>query len=226
MKYIRYGITMSLMKEEDIEMVRQWRNDPVVVRNYQYREHITPEMQKAWFKTVNNINNLYTIIEFNGEKIGVINMKNIDWDKRSFESGIFIPYEKFHNTPVLAIVSIITTEIIFTLMNWPVGYAHVLKENKSTQSFIKMLGYERLPGQEDEPNQAFMITREKFAEKRKKLRKALSVLLENPDEPARLVFDQEERSDPVIAEWELRSGKGISVSKVEETEKEITYYFT
>jgi UDP-4-amino-4,6-dideoxy-N-acetyl-beta-L-altrosamine N-acetyltransferase len=225
MKYTRFGISFSLMKEEDIEMVRQWRNDPVVVRNYAFRDHITPEMQKEWYKKVNNINNLYTIIEYQGEKVGVINLKNIDWENRTYESGIFIPYEKYHNTPLPAIVSYITTEIPFKLFDWQIGYAHVLKANKATQSFIKQLGYVLSPGQENVDNQEYSMTRETFEKKGVKIRKALSTLLPLTD-TGKLFFDRDELNEDVIRQWEDIVKKSPAVIRVESTEAGITYYFS
>jgi RimJ/RimL family protein N-acetyltransferase len=224
MRYRRFGITISLIRESDIELVRQWRNDPVVVKNYAYREYITPEQQAKWFKTINNTRNLYTIIEYKSEKVGVINIKNIDWGMQTFEGGVFIPYEKYHNTPLLAVISYLTTEIFFDVFNWPVGKAHVLRENKSTQAFIKMLGYRMSPGQEEEENQEFFITREFFFEKAPKLKKAISVFFDTR-EPAELLFEKEFQSDPLEHEWESIVLKSLRIVRQEVTDEGKKYFF-
>lgn len=224
MKYSSLGITFHLLKEKDIELVRQWRNDPVVVQNYEYREYITPEMQKAWFQTVNNINNLYTIVEYKGEKLGVINLKNIDWETQDCEGGIFFPDVKNHQTPLPAVISYITTELIFTVFDWSVMKAHVLKENKSVQAFVKMLGYEKLPGQEDINNQAFRITRESFAKKAVRLRKAVSVLAGNNDQGV-LQIEPCEYSDPVVMQWEEVVRSSPHIKRKEENPEGRFYYF-
>lgn len=224
MQYRRYNIRISLMKETDIEMVRNWRNDPVVVKNYAYKEYITPEMQRKWFESINNIHNLYTIIEYRGEKIGVINMKNIDWERKTFEGGIFIPYEKYHFTMLPAIISFITTEIPFIMLDWNVGYAHVLKENKATQSFIKMLGYQLSPGQEDKPNQEYSITRETFEKKAAKIRKAISVMAES-NEPASLFIEKDEWDDPLVMQWENIAKSSRWITSIEEIPEGRRYTF-
>lgn len=104
MKVSKYGIDLILLKHEDIELVRQWRNHPSVVKNHEYQEYITPEMQEKWFQSIQNMHNLYFIVVYQGKKIGVVNAKNIDWDKGECESGIFFPDGKYANTPVPAIV--------------------------------------------------------------------------------------------------------------------------
>ena len=225
MKYSRYGITFHLLKEKDIEMVRQWRNDPVVANNFEFRDHITPEMQKEWFKSVNNIHNLYTIIEYRDEKIGVINLKNIDWENRVCEGGIFLPDPKYHQTFVPAIISYITTEIIFIMFEWHIGYAHVMKENKGVKQFVKLLGYELMPGQEEVNNQQYRITRESFENRGTKLKKAISVLTQNDDKGV-LCIEQAEFSDPMVQQWEEKIKTSRFIQKGETTVEGRFYYFS
>jgi UDP-4-amino-4,6-dideoxy-N-acetyl-beta-L-altrosamine N-acetyltransferase len=225
MKYSCYGFTFHLLKEHDIEMVRQWRNDPVVAHNYEFRDHITPEMQKEWFKKVNNINNLYTVIEYRGEKIGVINVKNIDWENRTCEGGIFLPDPKYHRTPVPAIISYITTEMMFEVFGWNISHARVLKENKSVQQFVKMLGYELMPGQEEVDNQQYRITREAFSKKASKLKKAVSALAGNSSRGA-LWIEPGEFSDPLVQAWEEKVRESRFIRKIEENDQGRFYYFS
>ena len=224
MIYSRFGISFHLLKETDLEMVRQWRNDPIVANNYEFRGHITPEMHREWFKSVNNINNLYTIIEYANKKIGVINIKNIDWDRREGEGGIFLPDPSYHNSGLPAIISYITTEIIFVMFDWNVGYAHVLQENKSVQQFVKMLGYELEPGQEDVHNQKWIITRESFEIKSRKLSKAISVLVQVND-PGTLLIETTEYQNPLVLQWESMVSRSTRIKKTETTGNGRIYWF-
>ena len=41
MKFFKYGITLERLREEDIELVRQWRNSDQVRMNMKYQEIIT-----------------------------------------------------------------------------------------------------------------------------------------------------------------------------------------
>ncbi len=225
MKYIRYGVTLTLMRESDLEMVRQWRNDPVVVRNYAYREYITPEMQTDWFKTVNNHRNLYTIIHYRGEQVGVINLKHIDWEQKTFEGGIFIPYERHHNTPLPAIVSVLTTEIPFTWFDWNVGYAHVLQSNKQTQAFIRQLGYELSPGQESVENQEYRITRENYLRKSARLKKAIFALT-GEEAPGILVIEKEDEGSDAVAFFEEKAKTSKALIGCRETPEGRVYTFS
>ncbi|MDP4280659.1 MAG: hypothetical protein Q8867_00775, partial [Bacteroidota bacterium] len=107
MYYSKYGITIHLLKESDIELVRQWRNAPHIKANMEFRENITPEMQKKWFDSINNIHNFYFIIEYKNEKIGLTNGKNLDFENLTGEAGIFIYDKKYYKTSVSAILAVL-----------------------------------------------------------------------------------------------------------------------
>lgn len=224
MIFSRYGITFHFLKEEDLELVRKWRNDPVVSGNHEFRDQITPEMQRDWFKSIRNINNLYLVIEFEGQKIGVINLKNIDWDARTGEGGVFFPDPKFHQTPLPAIISYVTTEIMFVVLELNVAYAHVLKQNKSTQEFIKMLGYVLMPNQEDLNNQQYQISCESFEKHGQKLKKAMKVLLGN-EETGVLCIEATELNDPLVLQWEAKIQANRFLKAIETTHLGRVYHY-
>jgi RimJ/RimL family protein N-acetyltransferase len=224
MKYMKYGVTLVRLTAEDIELVRQWRNEPVVVKNHAFREYITPAMQEKWFASVNNINNLYTVIEYNGEKIGVIDFKDIDWEKKTFEGGIFIPFEKYHNTALPAIVTYLSGNIPFHILQAVKGYAHVLKNNPRGQAFVRLLGYELSPGQEDAENQEWTITPDLFNNRLMKIRKAVEALSEDRS-PGRLIIERSEFDDPLVQQWEAKVKESRFLLKVETTEEGRVYYF-
>ena len=225
MKFTKYGITLSLLKECDLEMVRQWRNDPVVVNNYEFREYITPEMQKAWFESINNLNNFYAVIEYQGEKVGVINIKNIDWEKREGEGGIFIPDQKYHMTSLPAILSYMTTELQFTLFGWEVGFASVLKENAASRNFIKSLGFEICPGEENKVNQRYFNTFKNFKKKAGKLERAIAIITGN-DETSTFMVESSEFDEPLTMQWEAMFLKNVKPDSVEITPEGRFYHLT
>lgn len=225
MHYSRFGIKLSLVKEKDLEMVRQWRNDPAVMRNYEFREYITPEMQKEWFRSISNLNNLYTIIEYQGEKIGVINMKNIDWKNHTGEGGIFIPDPRYHQIAVSAIISCVATELQFKFFKWWVGYASVMKDNQPGQAFVKSFGYTLCPGQEGKENQLYFCTKETFEKNSVKIKKAIGILAPQ-DDFAKFTIEQSEFDDELVLQWERHILSFMNPYKTETTEEGRIYYFT
>ncbi len=191
MKFYKYGITLERLKEEDIELVRQWRNSDPVRLNMKYREIITPEQQKAWFRSIDNLNFHYVIIQYQGEKIGLLNDKNIDWQNLTSETGIFIGRPEFYHTFVPYLVSIAGIETFFYLIGWKKQYAHILRSNANAIQYNLGLGYRLCEGQEGIEHQRYEITRESFEQTAGKIRKMVrsvagndirsSMLFEPPD---------------------------------------------
>ena len=125
MKFFKYGITLERLKEEDIELVRQWRNSDPVRLNMNFREIITPEQQRKWFNSINNVNFHYVIIQYKGVKIGLLNDKNIDWENLTSETGIFVGRPEFFHSTVPYRVSVAGIETLFHTLGWKKQYAHI-----------------------------------------------------------------------------------------------------
>ncbi|MCF8348300.1 MAG: GNAT family N-acetyltransferase [Bacteroidales bacterium] len=174
---VRKGnIVFRKITVDDIELVRNWRNSHHVKQYMAYRETITPEMQLKWFHSINNVNNLYFIFEYKGEKIGVFNAKDIDWEKGSMETGIFIAVEKYIHTelPLLAVLSF--GDVGLRLFQMDI-LAHILKSNTRALRYNKLLGFELCPDQEAFENQLYKLNKEKFFNRTKLLRPALYKLM-------------------------------------------------
>ncbi len=165
------NIVFKRITRDDIELLRTWRNSVEVSQFMEYREYITPQMQEKWFKSVDNFNNLYFIIEYKGERIGLVNGKNIDWDNKSMEAGIFIASEKFLNTEVPLLSVLIFSELGVVTFGLE-AYAHILKSNKRAVRYNKFIGFKLCDGQEDVENQLYKLSKESYLKKAKFVRSA------------------------------------------------------
>jgi UDP-4-amino-4,6-dideoxy-N-acetyl-beta-L-altrosamine N-acetyltransferase len=188
MKFYKYGIILERLKEEDIELVRQWRNSDPVRLNMKYQGIITAEQQKQWFASVNNHQFNYLMIHYKGEKIGLLNDKNIDWEARSSESGIFLGRTEYYNSYVPYLVSVAGIETTFYVLGWNRQYAHILRSNTNAVRFNLQLGYRLCEGQENNDHQLYEMTRDSFEQKAGKIRKAVKSLAGN-DLQARVLFE-------------------------------------
>jgi UDP-4-amino-4,6-dideoxy-N-acetyl-beta-L-altrosamine N-acetyltransferase len=161
----KYGITLKRLKEEDIELVREMRNSTAISSTMAYREQITPEMQKKWFTSINNKYNGYFIIIYEGKKIGLINGKNIDFEKRTCEGGVFIWDENYKDSIIPALASIMMNDWTFLIINFNAIYAKVLQENVSAMTYDKLMGYEKCQPLTDEKGVQSKTIAEKFPAK-------------------------------------------------------------
>ncbi|HAW58288.1 MAG TPA: hypothetical protein DCX03_04630 [Bacteroidales bacterium] len=202
MKLIKYDIVLERLKEADIELVRQHRNSEQIRQTMEYREYITFEMQREWFESINkDINQLYFIIHYQSKKIGLLNAKNIDWEKQILESGIFLWETNYYETFIPAIVSIMITDMCFELLGWDVIYAHILRSNDRAIKYNKSLGYVLCENQEDKENQLYRLTLQSFHQNTQKLRKAVSHLYSGKDE-AYLIVEPSDIAKGILLQLE------------------------
>jgi len=188
MKLFKYGIILERLKEADIELVRQWRNSDPVRLNMEYRDIISPEQQHGWFRSIDNLQNNYLMIHYKGEKIGLLNDKNIDWNARTSESGLFLGKPEYYATFIPYLVSVAGIETTFYYLDWNRQFAHILKSNQNAIKYNLQLGYHLSDGQDAFENQQYEMTRGSFERSAGKIRKAVR-LLADPDLKMKLLLE-------------------------------------
>jgi RimJ/RimL family protein N-acetyltransferase len=210
------NIRFIKLREEDIELVRHWRNSPAIARFMEFREYITPEQQKEWFRSINNKYNLYFIIEYDFKKVGLINGKDIDWDAMTMEVGIFFWEESVYNTPLPALASLVFSEMGVWYGNLT-ATAHILRDNHRAIRYNTEMGFELCPGQEEIENQKYILTKEQYLAKARRLRKAfftlinrepLTLLLEKVDYEIGIAQMVEKNIDPALVKSKMDTDSG------------------
>ncbi len=176
MQIRKYGITLNRLCEDDIELIRVMRNSERIQRFMHYQENITQEMQKKWFKTIDNTNNFYFIIEKEEKKIGLIHgvKNNTINNKVIMEGGIFIWEENEYHTHTSIACSLITADLAFYFLEIDESRIKVLKSNKKMISYNKKMGYEVY----DEGDDVFhlKLTKKRYEKNIKVIRHGLSLI--------------------------------------------------
>lgn len=135
-----YGVTLRRLTHDKIELVRQWRNDPKISQYMFFKDYITPEMQEIWFHKINNDNNFYFIIEFDGKEIGLINIKDIDWENGCGETGVFIYDDVYLNSDIAYRAHLVMFDFVFCNMGIKNTFYHITNENTRARRFMAFLG--------------------------------------------------------------------------------------
>lgn len=159
----KYGIILSLLTNDKIELVRKWRNDPKVSQYMEYRKIISSEQQKKWFNNINNgKDNFYWIIKYKDEEIGLINIKDVDYEKLTGESGVFIYSDKYLSTDISYRAHLAMFDYIFNIVGLEMVYCHILKTNIRAQRFTLYIGMKKADGQENIENQLYILTKNEY----------------------------------------------------------------
>jgi len=140
------GLVAERLKEKDIELIRQWRNSDTIRKNMLYQEIITPEMQLKWFHSINNFNNFYFIVEYKGRRVGLVNIKDVDWEQRSGEAGIFMHEKELSALLVPIVGTVAINEMISKVFGLKKLYAKVRKDNKAMRRLNSLFGYKKVEG--------------------------------------------------------------------------------
>ncbi len=163
-----YGITLKRLSQDKIEMVRCWRNNPKIAQFMEFRSEITPEMQQKWFDSINNNNNLFYIIVFRDEEIGLINIKNIC--NCSGEGGIFIWNEAFLNSDISYRAHLALFDAAFNSGLLTEITSHVLSDNPRAQRFTQFLGFQIADNQSGTYNQLYRLNKQNYFENKNRQR--------------------------------------------------------
>jgi len=156
----KYGIILQQLTKEDIELVRNWRNDPKISKHMSFRNYITPQMQEAWFESINSSGaDFYFIIKHGVNRVGLANIKNVSWSDKTGEAGLFI-YEDNYLSSLFPFQVICTlNDFAFYELELNFLTAHMLKNNQIAIRFNKRLGYIILENQDGIENQKYVLSR-------------------------------------------------------------------
>ncbi|WP_198305852.1 GNAT family N-acetyltransferase [Arcobacter vandammei] len=135
------NILLRRVEEKDIEMIRNWRNDPKISQYMSFRDYITQEMQKKWFEKINNDNNYFFIINIENTDIGMVDVKNIDYSQKIAEGGIFIYDDKYLSSIYPLFASYLVINFVFDTLKLEKFKAQIMEDNKRAIRYNKSLGF-------------------------------------------------------------------------------------
>jgi hypothetical protein len=133
-------------------------------------------MQQKWFQSINNEFNFYFIIHYEGKRIGLINFKNIDWEKNISESGLFIWDPNYDDSPAPLLASLLVSEFGFGVLNGGKSFIRIVKGNRKAIDFNTSIGFEPVGPPDHNDLQFYVQTKESFYEKTQKMRKAALIV--------------------------------------------------
>ena len=173
----QYGVKLVRVQEQDIELIRFWRNQEDISRFMEYRKHITAEDQKAWFSSIDNKHNYFFMIRFDTKNVGVISIKSIDLKNNYAEGGIFLGDKNYFDSLAAVYSSLCLLNFTFLVLKLTTSSRiRILKTNTRSIQYNKLIGYKLMPGQDDVENQWYELTLEDYITSGKKLNQTAALL--------------------------------------------------
>ena len=163
-----FGVNLHRVRHADIETLRQWRNSEVVSQWLVGRQQITPEMQEVWFSRLDPDKQFYYVIEYNGGKLGLVNIKNVE--NGSGEGGIFIADESYQDAGIGLRAMVAMYDFGFLVLGLREITALILSTNNRAIRVNQAIGAVCDPGQEGVDTPKWRILPDAYWAKTKRLR--------------------------------------------------------
>lgn len=158
-----FGLELKPLSESTLEQVRQWRNDGQTNRYMEFRSEISMEDQKKWFSSIQNAH--YFIIYSDAVPVGLIDLKKIDSDRKTAESGLLIGNKDFIGTGIALGASILLLDFAFNQLGLETVTAKINKKNSEAEKYNQLLGFELNQSMNSE-FRIWVITKEVYLKKK------------------------------------------------------------
>lgn len=138
------NIIIERLTKDRLELVRSWRNNRETTKYMFYQEMITAEAQQSWFRQIDNDSNYYFVIVVEKKPLGIINLKNVDMEEKTGESGIFLAPGENH-PPFLGYGAYMTL-IDFSVFALGIQkiVATIRSDNRDAVQFNKVFGFKQI----------------------------------------------------------------------------------
>ena len=111
------GITVRNIREEDLALIMQWRMSTDVTRYMNTNPKLTLEGQKKWLASISEREDVqYWLIEQDGVPVGVINLADIDYEKKSTSWGYYIGEKKYRSLQLAISLEMSLYDYVFDVL--------------------------------------------------------------------------------------------------------------
>ena len=146
-----YGVELRTVEQDDIELLRNWRNREDIRSMMKSTSYITEEQQQAWFESLEEATHVrHFLISYKGQDIGSSTLTGVKFvagftddleNASEIEPGLYIGEEKYRNNILAFAPSLVACDFCFDELQVKKLIATVNKENKQALAYNNMLGY-------------------------------------------------------------------------------------
>lgn len=143
-----YQISLDSVQADELEMIRQWRNDPDVARYMLSQEHISAEQQQAWFNKISrDASQQHFVIRYKQQSIGVANIRAYYQGEdlhnaRAVEPGLYIAEPKYRANLLAFAPTLLLNDYCFEVLKVEFLAAVVKADNHAALNYNAKLGYQ------------------------------------------------------------------------------------
>ncbi|MBU2279702.1 MAG: GNAT family N-acetyltransferase [Gammaproteobacteria bacterium] len=141
-----FSVKLVPLQHQQLELLRQWRNDPIIAASMLQQHFICEEMQQQWFERVQQDKcQAQFVIYYKDEPIGACNLKSANGTElgqcETIESGFYLAHPRFRGTLLAFFPALALNQYCFKSLNCKTLLAHVKLSNNAALRFNEKLGY-------------------------------------------------------------------------------------
>jgi RimJ/RimL family protein N-acetyltransferase len=143
-----YQVILTEVCEDDIETIREWRNDPDVSQYMLSQDMISAEQQQAWFNNIQRDDGQqHFVIHYKNQAIGVANIRACYPGEslrmaRAIEPGLYIANQKYRNNILAFAPTLVLNDYCFDGLTCQQLKAVVKGDNQAALNYNLKLGYQ------------------------------------------------------------------------------------
>lgn len=132
------------ISQEDIEIIRNWRNSKEVSKYMYTDDYITREAQLDWFRTVSNSPNCkYFMICYDNKDLGVANLSNIDYRNKHAFWGFYLGDNSVRGKGIGYIAEFKVLSYAFDVLNLNKLLGEVFATNANVLNLHEKFGFKK-----------------------------------------------------------------------------------
>jgi RimJ/RimL family protein N-acetyltransferase len=141
-----FSVRLAPLQRQQLELLRQWRNDPMIAAPMLQQQFISEDMQQQWFERVQQDKcQAQFVIYYKDEPIGACNLKSTNGTElgqcETIESGFYLAHPRFRGTMLAFFPALALNQYCFKSLNCKTLLAHVKLSNSAALRFNEKLGY-------------------------------------------------------------------------------------
>jgi UDP-4-amino-4,6-dideoxy-N-acetyl-beta-L-altrosamine N-acetyltransferase len=137
-------ILLLEITKQDLELIRTWRNSKEV-SSYMYTDdYVSENQQEDWYNKIKiSVSSKYWIIEFKGEKLGLVSITDINMVFRSCSWAFYIANNSFRGAGIGRKVEYTILNYVFEVLNLNKLRCEVFVFNESVIKMHEKFGFRR-----------------------------------------------------------------------------------
>lgn len=155
-------ILLREIREDDLEMIMHWRMDPDITRYMNTNPQLTIEKQKKWLKSIRGNSSVqYWMIEKDDKPIGVINLADIDFEKKCSSWGYYIGDKKNRSLKTAISLEMSLYDYVFDVLGFDELHSEVFSINEGVIKLHLACGcriVKQVPGEVEKEGILYDIT--------------------------------------------------------------------